>query len=684
MTAKPGASSRRRMRGARIAALIFLGLVLALAAAPAAFAAGGGSYTGGVTAADAATYVANDHTVTAVRFSASAGLAASTTYYVKIRFSPSTAPVSGANRGFIWNSATNQWVQSDDPIWTDFPSIVTDASGLITQSPWYYVKFGDTRLSGPYHWIVSLNPGSSGATLNGASAPAVTVLDMTAPSGGGFWVHNGVATGTTGAKRAEVDAGGTTTLWSLQRTEPNLCDDNADGVVDNEDYGPAGKTGDFRMAVPTGLAFDVLLQSTIWPTGASSFTGATSDVDVALGAADQTPPDAPTGLSATAHNASVALSWTAATDDIGVTGYTIYRWVDLGSAVATAPAMAIGTTTETTYTDSPAANDTMYHYLVRAYDAATNVGPRSNEATATPDGTPPGPVTGATFKPGDQSASLAWTNPTDPDWSSTTVVRNDSNQPADAADGTVVYSGTGTAYDDPGRTNGIMYYYGIFARDTAGNWSSGVFGSVVPRGKTTLTLTPPPLLVVPWLGAVRLSGHLRADGAPLVGKQVVLESSPGGGVWSFVRNIDSTDGSYNVLAAAHLRQKTMYRLRFAGDAGHASSQSAPVTATPHVLLGKPSAPLRVRHAVAFTSTGTLRPRHPAGQRSVRILCYKLRSGTWVLRKTVNAANLNYSTYSKYRARFALPSAGRWRLRAYHPADARHAATKSAYRYVTVT
>jgi hypothetical protein len=677
------------MTSARIAALVGLGLALALAAAlvalaaPAAFAASG-SYTGGVTAADSATYVANDHTVTAVRFSASAGLATSTTYYVKIRFSPSTGPVSGANRGFIWNSTTSQWVQSDDATWADFPSITTDSSGLITTNSWYYVKFGDTRLSGTYHWIVSLNPGASGSTLNGSSAPAVTVLDMTATSGGGFWVHNGVATGLTGAKRAESVAGGTTTLWSLQRTEPNLCDDNADGILDNEDYGPAGTAGDFRLAVPAGLAFDVLLQgTTIWPTGASSFTGATSDVDIAYGASNQTPPDTPTGLSATAHNASVALSWTAATDDVGVTGYTIYRWVDLGLAVETAPAVVIGTTTETTYTDATVANDTTYHYLVRAHDAATNEGPRSNEATATPDGTPPGPVTGATFTPGDQAASIAWTNPGDPDWSATTVVRNDSHQPADAADGTAVYSGAGTAYDDSSLSNGATYYYGIFARDAAGNWSSGVFGSVVPRGATMLTLTPP-LLVVPWRGAVQLSGQLSTDGAPLGGKQVVLESSPDGSVWSWVADLPSADGSYSVLAAAHLRQKTMYRLRFPGDVDFAGSQSAPVTVTPHVLLGTPSAPLRVRHGVAFTSTGTLQPRHPAGQRSVRILCYKLRSGTWVLKLTVNAANLNYSTYSKYRARFALPSAGRWRLRAYHPADALHAATKSAYRYLTVT
>lgn len=676
----------RRTQRSAIGTLIALVLALAaaagltLAAAPAASAASG-SYVGGAIAADSAAYVTNDQTVTAVRFSATSGLAASTTYYVKIRFSPSTAPVSGANRGYIWNSASSQWVQVDDPTWTDFPSFVSNSSGALPQSVWYYVKFADTRLSGSYYWIVSLSPGGTGSTLNGTITPPVTVLDMTT---GGLWVHNGVATGQTGAKRAELDAGGTATLWSLQRTEPNLCDDDGDGVVDNEDYGPAGATGDFRLVAPTGLAFDAALQSTIWPVSASSFSGSTSDVDIALGAADQTPPTAPTGLSATAHNASVALSWTAATDDIAVTGYTIYRWVDLGSAVATAPIVAIGTTAGTTYDDTTAANGTLYHYLVRATDDATNSGPRSNEASATPDGTPPGPVTGAGFAPDDQAASLSWTNPIDADYAGTTVVRNADHQPTDAADGTVVYSGTDTTFGDSGLTNGATYYYGVFAQDAVGNWSTGVFGSVVPQGSTTLTLTPS-WLVVPWLGAVQFSGELDYNGSPLAGKPVVLESSPDGSTWAFVADIGaSLDGSYTVPAAAHLSQTTIYRLRFAGDSAYAASASLPLTASPHVRLGTPSAPLRVRHGVAFTSIGTLNPRHTAGRHTVKILCYKLVGGKWVLKNTVRTVNVDYSTISKYRARFALPSAGRWRLRAYHPVDALHAATKSAYRYVTVT
>src|SRR5699024_4764515 len=42
-------------------------------------------------------------------------------------------------------------------------------------------------------------------------------------------------------------------------------------------------------------------------------------------APDTTAPSAPTELTATAAGSTVQLSWTAATDDVGVTGYRVYR-----------------------------------------------------------------------------------------------------------------------------------------------------------------------------------------------------------------------------------------------------------------------------------------------------------------------------------------------------------------------
>ena len=111
---------------------------------------------------------------------------------------------------------------------------------------------------------------------------------------------------------------------------------------------------------------------------------------------DTTPPSAPSGLTATATNSSsVSLSWTASTDNVGVTGYTIFR-----------NGTKIGTTTATSYTDNSVASNTQYTYTVAAYDAVGNTSTPSSAATVrTPveqcpcsiwqDGTPTGSVDAA-------------------------------------------------------------------------------------------------------------------------------------------------------------------------------------------------------------------------------------------------------------------------------------------------
>jgi fibronectin type 3 domain-containing protein len=93
-------------------------------------------------------------------------------------------------------------------------------------------------------------------------------------------------------------------------------------------------------------------------------------------ASDTTPPSTPTGLSATVFSATrVDLVWTAATDNVGVTGYDIYR----GGALLA----AIGPVTS--YSDTAVAPGTSYQYQVRAHDAAGNASSASNMVTV---GTP--------------------------------------------------------------------------------------------------------------------------------------------------------------------------------------------------------------------------------------------------------------------------------------------------------
>jgi fibronectin type 3 domain-containing protein len=87
---------------------------------------------------------------------------------------------------------------------------------------------------------------------------------------------------------------------------------------------------------------------------------------------DTTPPTAPTNLVATPAAGQIALSWTAATDNVGVARYNISRDGNL-----------IGTATGTSFTDSSVVAGTTYSYIVTAQDAAGNVGPASNSASGT-------------------------------------------------------------------------------------------------------------------------------------------------------------------------------------------------------------------------------------------------------------------------------------------------------------
>ena len=89
--------------------------------------------------------------------------------------------------------------------------------------------------------------------------------------------------------------------------------------------------------------------------------------------ADSQAPSTPTNLVASGTTASSTnLSWNASTDNIGVTGYNVYRD---GTLVSTA--------TGTTYVASGLAGSTTYAFTVKAKDAAGNLSTTSNTASVT-------------------------------------------------------------------------------------------------------------------------------------------------------------------------------------------------------------------------------------------------------------------------------------------------------------
>jgi len=103
------------------------------------------------------------------------------------------------------------------------------------------------------------------------------------------------------------------------------------------------------------------------------------------------------------------------------------------------------------------------------------------------------------------------------------------------------------------------------------------------------------------------------------------------------------------------------------------------------LVSSPIAPSVMKHAKSYTVFGYLKPRHMTGSISVLIyLDRKNSSGTWVPKGYVTARVSDYSSYSKYATSVKLPTTGKWRLRAYAPADAEHAEMWSiGYDHVTV-
>src|SRR2546427_1641011 len=81
--------------------------------------------------------------------------------------------------------------------------------------------------------------------------------------------------------------------------------------------------------------------------------------------ADTTPPSMPTGLTAAAAGSIGAdLSWSASTDNVGVTGYIVRR-----------NGVQVATPTTTTYADPGLSAATTYSYTVAARDAGAEQPP---------------------------------------------------------------------------------------------------------------------------------------------------------------------------------------------------------------------------------------------------------------------------------------------------------------------
>ena len=187
------------------------------------------------------------------------------------------------------------------------------------------------------------------------------------------------------------------------------------------------------------------------------FDVSNTNFTITAGTSDTTVPSTPTLSASGTTQTSTNLSWTTSTDNVGVTGYNVYRGTTL-----------LTTVTGTTYTATGLTASTAYAFTVRARDAAGNLSAVSNTVNVTTlanttDTTVPSTPTLSASGTTQTSTNLSWTVSTDNvGVTGYNVYRGT----------TLLTTVTGTTYTATGLTASTAYSFTVRARDAAGNLSA--------------------------------------------------------------------------------------------------------------------------------------------------------------------------------------------------------------------
>ena len=269
--------------------------------------------------------------------------------------------------------------------------------------------------SGVYHAFNMLSPWMVGAIGNAADSDSVyqniNVPDQADCNANGIDYQPCVLPGdVSGRQRVHGDF-----MW---RQFYNMVRVGAQGIYISmfDEYGEGNqiaKTAETQATIPAGSGLlaldedgtacssDYYLRLTAdggrMLKGQLALTATRPTAPVVSGGGDTQPPTTPGGLQVTGHTAtSVSLSWTASTDNVGVTGYGVHQVNGSGNTV-------VGSPTGTAFTVSGLAPATAYSFFVTAQDAAGNTSAASGTVSATTD-TQPSNVNLALHRPTAESS----------------------------------------------------------------------------------------------------------------------------------------------------------------------------------------------------------------------------------------------------------------------------------------
>lgn len=250
--------------------------------------------------------------------------------------------------------------------------------------------------------------------------------------------------------------------------------------------------------IDLNIAYDVSYTYTVSAyDGEDNESAKSNSYQATVPSSDSQAPSIPTGLAATVSTStpSVLLTWNAATDNVAVSYYTIYRG---GSLFAT--------TTSLSRFDLTVATGTTYSYTVSATDAAGNQSAQSSPVSADLTVAPPGGDTNPPSVPQNLTATPAATPSVSLTWSPSTDAEGAIGGYRVYRDGALFVSVGTTSYVDLGVTNGSSYSYRVAAYDLSGNESARSLAVIA-----TVPGVPPVVDVVPPSTPTGLSGSADAD-----------------------------------------------------------------------------------------------------------------------------------------------------------------------------
>jgi len=379
--------------------------------------------------------------------------------------------------GTTGTQTTLAWAASSDDLGVTGYEVYRDGLLIATVTS---TTFTDTGLTPgtAYGYTVQAMDAAGNGTVSAASI--VTTLDTIAPTAPGA----PVASGTTGVQA--------TLAWAAST-------DNV-GVAGYEVYrgttlvGTVTSTTFTDTGLTPGTAYGYTVKA---KDAAGNGTVSAATTVTTLDTIAPTAPGAPVATGTTSNQTT--LTWAVSTDNVGVTGYEVYRGLTL-----------VGTVTSTTFTDTGLTPATAYSYTVKAKDAAGN-----------------GTVSGATSVTTVALDTIAPTAPGAPVATGTTGVQTTLTWAASTDNvgvtGYEVYRGTtliatvtSTTFSDTGLTAGTTYSYTIAATDAAGNRSATSSATNV----ITLAVTPTTGYKIRPIDSTGLcldgASNPPADGMPLV------------------------------------------------------------------------------------------------------------------------------------------------------------------------